>query len=190
MTRIDPMSNVGTSKVFLKLCSGPKNPKTIADLLRIKPPPAIEQLRRLQELKIVRLGQKIGRAQNYEIDWKAFLKLFTERAFTQKITHVESQKEKLKTLVENKYFEQFIKLYICRVLSEVTLLEAIQEFENGLLHSLPFKKKKAYDDEEKQEFFNITRLWYKRAQESMSICEITLQDALARTLNPKKFKDV
>ena len=188
MTRIDPLSNTGTSKVFRELCSDPKNPKKIADSLGIKSPPIIEQLRRLQKVGIVKLGQKIGRAQNYEIDWKSFLELFIDRSFTQKVTYTQSYREEIKTLVDNKYFKQFVKLYICRVLGRVTLLEAMQEFENGLLHSLPFKKKEIYDDKEKQDFFDKMRLWYNRARKSMSICELTLQDSLARTLNPERFK--
>src|SRR3990170_2411979 len=171
MTRIDPLSNIGTSKVFRELCLGPKNPKKIADSLGIKPPPVIEQLRRLQDIRIVKLGQKVGRDQNYEIDWKAFLELFIERAFAQKFTYTQSRKEEIKKLANNKYFERFVKLYICRAIGKVALLEAIQEFENGLLHSLPFKEKKVFDDKEEQEFFNKMRLWYKRARESMSICE-------------------
>jgi DNA-binding Lrp family transcriptional regulator len=189
MTRIDPLSNHGTSKVFLELCSGPRNPKIIADSLKIKPPPAIEQLRRLQELKIVKLGQKVGRAQNYEIDWKIFLDLFVERAFSQKATHAQQQREEIKTLTKNRYFEEFVKLYVCRVLRQVTLLGAMQEFENSLLHTLTLKKPKKLDDRDKQEFFDKMQLWYTRARESMSICELVFQDSLARTLSPEKFRD-
>lgn len=189
MSKVDPLSNVGTSRVFRELCSGPKNPKKIADSLEIKSPPVIEQLRRLQKIRVVKLGHKVGRAQYYEIDWKVFLELFIERAFTQKLTDAQLYEQEIRTLVDNKYFKRFVNLYICRVLSQATLLEAMQEFENGLLHSASFKKKKTFDDEEKQEFFNKVRLWYKRARESMSICELTLQDSLVRTLNPGRFKE-
>ena len=100
MTRIDPLSNVGTSKVFRELCEGPKNPKTIADSLEIKSPPVIEQLRRLQEINLVKLGDKIGRAQNYELIWDNFLELFFERAFKQKLDlfPVDSNKQEIKTI--------------------------------------------------------------------------------------------
>jgi len=189
MTRTDPLSNPGTSKVFLQLCFGPRNPTTIADSLKIKPPPVIEQLRRLQELKIVKLGQKVGRAQNYEIDWKIFLDLFVGRAFLQKATRAQQQREEIKTLAKNRYFEEFVKLYVCRVLHQVTLLGAMQEFENSLLHSLTLKNPKKFGNKDTQEFFDKMRLWHTRARESMNICELVFQDSLARTLSPEKFKD-
>lgn len=189
MTRIDPLSNIGTSRVFRELCAGPKNPKKIADSLGIKSPPVIEQLRRLQKVGIVKLEQKIGRAQNYEIDWKAFLELFVDRAFGKKIIRVKLHKEEIKTLVDNKYFMQFVKLYVCRVLGRATLLEAMQEFENGILHNPSLNRKKAFDDKEKQEFFNKMQLWYKRTLKSANICELFFSDSLARTLKPERFKD-
>lgn len=188
MSRVDPLSNVGTSNVFRELCSGPKNPKKIADALGIRSPPVIEQLRRLQKVGIVRLGRKIGRAQNYEVDWKAFLELFINRALSQKVTDAQYSKMGIETLVDNRYFKQFVKLYVCRAFGQITLLESIKEFENGLLHSRSFNRKKPFDDEEKQEFFNKMRLWYTRAQKSMSICELIFQDSLARTLNPERAR--
>lgn len=189
MTRIDPLSNVGTSRVFRALCSGPRNPKKIADSLGIKSPPVIEQLRRLQNVGIVKLGEKVGRAQNYEIDWKAFLELFLDRAFTQKVTRVQLYKKETKTLVENKYFKQFAKRYICGVLGRVTLLEAIQEFESGVLRTSSLGREKTFDDKERQEFFDKMALLYKRAHGSANICQLLLSDSLARTLNPKRFKN-
>jgi len=189
MTRIDPLSNIGTSRVFRELCAGPKNPKRIADSLGIKPPPVIEQLRRLQKVGIVKLGQKIGRAQNYKIDWKAFLELFVDRAFGKKVIRVELHKEEIKTLVDNKYFVQFVKLYVCQVLQHATLLRAIQEFENGILHIPSLNRKKEFADKEKQEFFNKMQLWYKRALKSVNMCQLYFSDSLARTLKPERFKD-
>lgn len=140
-------------------------------------------------MKIVRLGQKVGRAQHYEIDWRIFLDLFIERAFSQKATHAQHHREETRALARNKCFEEFVRLYLYGVLDQVTLLKAMQEFENGLLHSLQFKNPKKFNDRDKQDFFDRMRLWHSRARKSMSICELVFQDSLARTLSPEKFRD-
>jgi hypothetical protein len=45
-------------------------------------------------------------------------------------------------------------------------------------------------DVEKQEFFEKMRKWRKVAKEKMTYAELNLQDALARTLNPRRFKEL
>ena len=195
MTRIDPLSNVGTSKVFRELCEGPKNPKTIADSLEIKSPPVIEQLRRLQEINIVRLGEKIGRAQNYEIIWDNFLEVFFKRAFKQKskLIPAYSDRNQIKSLLKNRYFVKLIKNYIYEVAgasNSISLLDAMEDFENALLHSAYYNRTKKYEDPELQDFFDKMRLWYKRAHKSMNWCEIVFQDLTYKIVDPRKHKDL
>lgn len=194
MTRIDPLSNIGTSKVFRELFEGPKNPKAIADSLEIKSPPVIEQLRRLQEINLVRLGEKIGRAQNYEIIWDNFLELFFERVFKQKLDlfPADSDKQEIKTLLRNKYFIKLVKNYVFEVIGidSNSLLTAMEEFEDALLHAKYYEKPRTVEDPELQEFFDKMQLWYKRARKSMNWTEAIFQDLSYKIGDTRKCSEL
>lgn len=171
MPRTEELSNIGTSKVFLTVLTGKTNPKAIADFLQIKPPPVIEQLRRLQKTKIIELGKKEGKEQNYTLNWKELLKTFIETLIEpandkDKIerTDEEQQITKIKTLPDNKYFKQAIEAYLKSVTNnkpfewEVTINYLILSFKNTLVQASYFNKNKKFDDPEKSEFFNKMQL--------------------------------
>lgn len=82
---VDPLASVSCSNVFLQLLLGRTSPTKIAEALGMKPPSVLEQLRRLQELGIVRLAEKNGKYQNYRIDWEKFVRVFLRRTYIQEL---------------------------------------------------------------------------------------------------------
>lgn len=191
MNKFDPLNNLGTSKVLYLLLSECKTPKELADSLGIKPPPVIEQLRRLQKIGIVRRGEKKGKLQEYEINFDKFLELFIERALQEKMTYPRSVHSKeiatVKTLKGNRYFKKLVKEYLKNLCPFITADKAAKEFEDALLHSTALKRKKTFkDDPEKQDFFDKMRLWRKIAEKKMTFAELNFQDALTKVLYPKQ----
>jgi DNA-binding Lrp family transcriptional regulator len=172
MPEYNALSNVGTSKVFLSIILGKRNPKTIADFLGIKPPPVIEQFRRLQKMNIIELGEKDGKQQNYRIKWHEFLTIFIDillKQWEQEKDKIEEdypeQIKKIKSLADNKYFKQVIETYL-RSFTEidaskwdVTVNYLILYFEKTLIQSYHFNKKTQIKETEKKEFFKNMKLW-------------------------------
>ena len=202
MPRSDTLSNPGTSKVFLCLVRRITYPKAIADFLKIKPPPVIQQLRRLQRIGIVNLGEKVGKEQNYEINWSAFTDLFLKNAVRERKKssdvlikpkeYAETTKQ-IKSLSQNRYFAQFVQHYLSNVAKNnismwKTLFEIMKDVERVLPHFDNLGKKKHFDDPERQEFFDKMRLWYERVTEVQTWTELNLHDALQKILSPDKPK--
>jgi len=192
--KFDPLRNSGTSRVFYKLLTDFRTPKHISSALGIKPSSVIEHLRRLQRVGIVRFGEKRGKFQYYEIDFEFFLPIFIERAFQEKKTHPSrlypDETKELKPLKDNKYFKDFIVKYLKSVRSIETIDSAAKAFENGLLLSRTLKRKrKEYSDAEKQQFFDKMIFWRRIVEQKKTYAEVFLQDALTRTLNPKKDRE-
>jgi hypothetical protein len=177
----DTLSNPGTSRVFLSLVLGKKNPTAIAEFLGIRPPPVIEQLRRLQKAKLIKLGKKDGKEQNYEIQWKSFLELFIDKA------PLENTDE-FKNLTQNKYFEKIIYAYLqslsdTKVAGEdLSLAFSIIIFEKTLRQADFFNQKREFADKEKQEFFDVMRLWRNRILTTQSQVDEKFNSAIKEIL--------
>lgn len=194
MPEVGPLSNPGTSRVFLCIIKGKKNPKATADFLGIKPPPVIEQLRRLRSIGVVKLGEKAGKEQNYEIDWDKFLVLFIEQAMQKRkktkdvlVYELPEEVEKIRTLKGNKYFKQLVEFYMNdmaegKTTSWYKISDAIANFENVLRQSSSFKRNKKFEDFEKQAFFDKMRIWYNRTLAAKTWMDLCLHDAIYKTL--------
>ncbi|MGA2460458.1 MAG: hypothetical protein ABSF82_03450 [Candidatus Bathyarchaeia archaeon] len=76
----DPLNNTGTSQVLFLLVRGKTSPMTIASELDLKPPSVIDQLQRLIRARIVRLGKRVGKQRNYEINWNQLISITIRRA--------------------------------------------------------------------------------------------------------------
>lgn len=197
--KTDALSNLGTSKVFLCIVNGISNPKAIAKHLEIKPPPVIQQLRRLQKLGIIKLGEKIGKIQNYEIDWNNFLDRFLDNALKER-QRVNAPDSKIllpdrttdigeiKVLKTNKYFRHFVELYLknCSPRRDTsrwpTIADVILNVDDVMPQLGSFRKQKSFEDSEKQEFFDKMRLWYDRTTTTQSWMQLQMSDAIAKTL--------
>lgn len=87
-------------KVLLLVANGINNPKNIAGALEVKPPSVIYQLHRLKHVGFVKIGEKEGKVQHYEIDWEGL-----GRAFS-RITGCWKDADKI---VENSLFRDLVK---------------------------------------------------------------------------------
>lgn len=197
MGRSDVLSNSGTSRVFFCIAKGVTNPKGIADALQIKPPPVIQQLRRLQRIGIISLGKKVGKEQNYEIDWEQFLSVFLENAVCErqkphdvliKPDEYAETDRVIKSLRNNRYFKQFVHFYLRNIAEDPvsiwpTLSEMMQNIERVLPHFKGILQGKQFADQEKQEFFDKMQQWYKRTTTVETWTELHIHDALQKTLN-------
>ena len=202
-SKVDPLSNVGTSKVFLCIMKGKRNPKAMADFLGIKPPPVIQQLRRLQSLGVIELGEKEGKEQNYRVNWDNFLGLFIDRAMQKRkrtikrkiqksetpLMHADDlrDRDQIKSLRSNRHFKRLVQHYLQNVAESkpsywATINYAIDNFENALLTSISFKRSKKFGGHEKQDFFNKMRSWYNRTMRAETWMDLNLHDAIYKTL--------
>ena len=198
MPRSETLSNPGTSSVFLCLVRGITYPKAIADFLGIKPPPVIQQLRRLRKIDIVALGEKVGKEQNYDIKWQTFLGVFLENAVQNRkkgkdvlIRPQEYDKntDEINSLKQNKYFMEFVKNYLRNVAKDdvsrwKTLREIIADVERIIPHFSSLKEERVFQDAKRQEFYYKMRIWYTRITTVQTWTELHIHDALQKTLNP------
>jgi DNA-binding transcriptional ArsR family regulator len=131
--RGNPFAIDGASMVFYQLAIGHTTPKKISLKLGLKPPTVVEHLHQLQDLGVVKLGEKRGKWQHYEINWKKFARAVIEHApiltlcgitrppfypkkewekswgkETQKIKRL---KRKFDQLGKNKHFQELVKNY-------------------------------------------------------------------------------
>ena len=197
MPRSDALSNPGTSKVFLCLVKGETNPTSIAEELGIKPPPVIQQLRRLQKLGLVELGKKDGKAQNYNVRWKEFCDRFAKEISTVKLgpgdirvgLPEENRKmdEDIESLKDNEYFQKFVKLYLENFTVTTpskwpTIAEIIDNASSVMPLLKSFREERQFDDVEKQDFHDKMVLWYERSTSVQSWMQLHMTDAIKRTL--------
>ena len=197
MPRSDALSNPGTSKVFLYLVMGKTSPKAIADGLGIKPPPVIQQLRRLQNLGLVELGTKVGKIQNYKVYWQEFCDRFAKEISTVKLNPgdiriglaEDNQKvdREIEALKDNKYFQKFVKLYLENFTVTAsskwpTIAEIIDNAGSVMPLLKSFRAERHFDDPEKQDFHDKMVLWYERSTSVQSWMQLHMTDAIRRTL--------
>jgi len=72
----------GTLRVVSALLDGKTTPTTLAYELKIRPPSAIDHLRRLQRFGLVKLGRKEGVSQHYDLDIQRLVDLIEEAVAT------------------------------------------------------------------------------------------------------------
>ena len=68
----------GTLRVIETLLNGKTTPTTLAHEMKIRPPSAIDHLRRLQKFGLVKLGRKEGKKQHYDLDLQRLSDLFED----------------------------------------------------------------------------------------------------------------
>jgi len=75
---LNPLRNVGTTRVFYELVAGPKTVTELSDCLKVAPPGVMQQLHRLERIGVVRRGEKRGKSQYYELVEEGVVKLFLD----------------------------------------------------------------------------------------------------------------
>jgi DNA-binding Lrp family transcriptional regulator len=204
MPRSDALSNPGTSKVFLCLVKGITNPTAIAEELKIKPPPVIQQLRRLQNLGLVELGTKEGKAQNYDVNWKAFVDRLVEETLTEDIASGDIRKDseeyaaatkKISSLRNNWFFLEFVKLYLQKFTDKgsgwpsehsdwPTIAEIIGSMNAVMTTLESFKRDEPFADLELQDFHDKMVLWHERNTHTQTWMKYNIAKAINETLKP------
>jgi DNA-binding transcriptional ArsR family regulator len=174
------LDNVGTSKVLYSLISGKTAPKEIAEDLKIRSPAVIEQLRRLRDAGLVRLGTKDGKYQRYEIDEERVSEILLAEATVYLRLAIEGRspnQEKMKSFLqfkkeikENPYWNRFVLGYLKHYslvlgLEVIPVAQAIDNFENGLRVEVP-RFLTEYDlksckqiEESKKDLFELLQRW-------------------------------
>jgi hypothetical protein len=70
------MSDPVPFRVLLLTANGVDNPKGIAEMLGVKPPTAMFQLRRLQKERLLKYGEKEGKIQHYMLNLDGLARMF------------------------------------------------------------------------------------------------------------------
>ena len=178
--KFDPLSNRRTSEVFYQLLIGIKTPNKIAVCIGITPTSAIEHLRRLQKIGIVRYGEKTGKFQHYEIDKRLLARIFIEKA-PGSVKRSIKLKRSDSMILENKYFQEMILKYFKNYHLYTTnyiLLDAVKAFEESLTKIYPnVKAKEDSNDPELQSMLSLLKEWFNEAKETLN----TPQKALSET---------
>lgn len=152
----DPLKSVTTSKVFFELVPEPKTPNQLSSKLKIMPPSVIEHIRRLQAMGIVKLGEKKGKFQYYQINWRNFVSTFLDTLKEGYDDYINEEIEKTlpdewfsntKFFWGNKYFQQLILEYFKEFVNLCfedygknygwegdTIYDLIKSFETFLAH--------------------------------------------------------
>jgi len=174
----DPLTNPGTSRALFQLILGVKNPKEIADRLGVLSPTVIQQLHRLRRIGIVRLGEKRGRDQHYDIVWDRLLEIFMSKVI--KFTQLDLKEQKIddvfrRQFLEKERFREFLQSYLYNRLSltpfsvivynNVTISDLMEDFQatiGAMLSNEALKKKiqASVVDEKSKEFLENLLLWY------------------------------
>jgi Mn-dependent DtxR family transcriptional regulator len=203
MPRSDALSNPGTSKVFLCLVKGSTNPKAIADELDISSPPVIQQLRRLQNLGLVELGSKEGKAQNYDVNWKALAERLVEEAIDENIAPGDlkldpekyaEETTRISSLKDSRFFQEFLKSYLQRFTDEKsrlgsessnwpTIAEIVDNLNAVMTTLKSFAREEPFADPEMQDFHDKMVLWHERNTRSQTWMKDNMAKAIDETLN-------
>ena len=178
--------------------------KAIADELKISSPPIIQQLRRLQNLGLVELGTKEGKAQNYDLDWKAFADRLVADAIDESIAPGDVKKnseeyaaatKKISSLKDNRFFLEFVKLYLQKFTDKgsgwpsehfnwPTIAEIINN-TNAVMTTLEsFKREEPFADPEMQDFHVKMVLWHERNTHTQTWMKENMAKAINETLTP------
>jgi len=173
MERFDPLKNLRTSMVFLELLDGPRTATGISATLNITPQSVFEHIVRLKRIDIVKLGQRHGKFQEYEINSSRFYELFLQKA----PRSVDRKIIMRGRLVDNKSFRVLVEKYLKEVrdLKNVTLWQAINEFEQGLIRIFPaLKDRSSFKEEETLALLETLEEWYNKARHSYTIVQAAL----------------
>lgn len=179
MSKFNPLRNPRTSRAFFTLLDGPKNLTEIANSLDIQPSSAYEHIQRLKRINIVKSGKRDGKFQAYGINWRIFCHLFLQEAPRSTARRIKMPKR----LARNNTFKKLVQEYLCesRMLKNITLLKAINEFEEGLVRIFPLLKDKSYfKEEEILEFLVTLQEWYSSAKDSITLPQNALLTAFEK----------
>jgi len=179
VAKFNPLKNVRTSMTFLELLDKPRGVTEIALILKIKPSSVFEHLVRLRRINIVLIGKRRGKFQEYEIDWNRFCDLFLREAPRSTQRKINMRRE----LNGNIAFNTLVKEYLkeIRLLKNITLYRAMNEFEEGLIRIFPRIKVRETSTNDKKLMVQALEKWYNNAKHSFTLPQNALYSAFEKT---------
>jgi len=206
MTRVDEVGNVlrssAASSVLFQLIAGRRSPIEISRAVGDSSPAVIRQLWRLRKAGAVKLGEKTGKFQNYDVNWERLVEEAVDRMINlgtamvlaslsdnvERFNLLEDVKRKLK---KNKHFRSLFRLFIeeeakrretadVYLITTETFQDAIRKFENFLPRLFPSLKKDVADPE-KAELLSLLKTLCEAVEEANDFESIPLIMALQKT---------
>ena len=161
--------------VLLEIGSGATTPKHLALSLNRSPPAIMKQLKYLRKTGWIRLGEKEGKFQHYEIDWDKLISFYLSRApklyFVAYYVDSGRVHDLIQKLTQCGHFRELFIHYLmerhssrkalietlgfCVAQSEVEIME---NFEESLMYLLPMVKRK-FKTKEDEELYNLLKEW-------------------------------
>lgn len=161
--------------VLLEMASGATTPKHLSLSLDRSPPAIMKQLNYLRKTGWIRLGEKEGKFQHYEIDWDKLISFYLSKAPKLHFIAYYTDSHRVHDLVQKltqcgRFRELFIHylmerhssrkalaatLGFCVTQSEVEIME---NFEESLNYLLP-KVKRKFKTKEDEELYRLLKEW-------------------------------
>jgi DNA-binding transcriptional ArsR family regulator len=190
--RLNPLRNVGTSRVLYLLLLNPMTPTELSKHLRVAPPGTMQQLHRLELLGVARRGEKRGKSQYYELDEDGVVGLFTDALREEVRLWIEIPREPgeeralpapgeieeaMERLKRNGRFRRLVIEYLRRV-PHPRALKAIVDFVGSVAWFCRRLGKREPKDREARELLDLMRKLDRWSGES----EIETMDALMEAM--------
>jgi DNA-binding HxlR family transcriptional regulator len=190
--RLDPLRNVGTSRVLYALLEGPNTPTELSKSLRVAPPGVMQQLHRLERIGVVRRGEKRGKSQYYEVVEDGVVKLFLDALEGWVQLWMEARREMgekeptpspremaevRNALAKNGCFRRLVRAYLRRKPHQ-KIFKAVDDFTSDVAWFSRRLAKKKIKDKEALEFLATIKKVEKWTGES----SIATMDALMEAM--------
>lgn len=187
-----------TSEVLFQLIAGRRSPREISRAISDTPPAVIKQLWKLRHDGFVKLGEKVGKFQNYDVIWERLVEEVVNRMVNlatglvlSSLTHnverynlLDSLKGKLK---KNKHFQSLFRTFLeeevrrratrdVYLITTQTFQDAVNKFERFLPQFLPSLKA----DPEKAELLSLLKTLCDAIEEANDFEAVPLKNALQK----------
>jgi DNA-binding HxlR family transcriptional regulator len=192
---LDPLRNVGTSRVLYALLEGPNTPTELSKSLRVAPPGVMQQLHRLERIGVVRRGEKRGKSQYYEVVEDGVVGLFTDalKGWVRLWAEVSRElgqeeappdprevEEAMGTLARNGCFRRLVFAYLRRQPHQ-KIFKAVDDFTAEVAWFSRRLAKKKIKDREAREFLALMRKVGRWSGESSIETMDALMEAMEKT---------
>jgi predicted transcriptional regulator len=194
----DVLKTRATSNVLFQLIVGKRSPIEMSRAIGDTSPAVIKQLWRLRKAGIVKLAEKTGKFQNYDVIWERLIEEAVDRMVNlatalllSSLTHnvkrynlLDSLKGKLK---KNKQFQSLFRTFLeeearrretrdVYLITTETFQDAVDKFEKFLPKLLPSLKA----DPEKAELLSVLKTLCDAIEEANDFEAVPLKNALQK----------
>jgi len=167
--------------VLSEITLGATTPKHLASSLGKSPPAIIKQLNWLRKIGWIKLGEKEGKFQHYEINWDEIIQYHLSRAPRLSFVAYHIDSRRVRDLIQKLSQSERFKLLFINYLTEryrsrkalvenlgfyvgTSVPEIMENFEESLMYLLP-KVKRNLRNTEDEELFSLLKKWREIASE-------------------------